>query len=77
MRNKTRNTDFCYIYGVYIVMAALLTALITFNIILYLNVNELQNKVSPQKKTYTAAEKILNSENQIRIKRQFITLKKS
>jgi hypothetical protein len=66
MRNKTRNTDFCYIYGVYIVMAALLTALITFNIILYLNVNELQNKVSTQKKTYTAAEKILNSENQIR-----------
>jgi hypothetical protein len=58
-------------------MAALLTALITFNIILYLNVNELQNKVSTQKKTYTAAEKILNSENQIRKESSVHNIEKS
>ena len=30
IRNNTSETDFCYSYGIYIVMAALLTALIFY-----------------------------------------------
>ena len=54
-----------------------LTAIIGLCVVLYLNVNKLQDIISSANKMGTVAEKILNSENQIRIKRQFITLKKS
>jgi hypothetical protein len=43
IRNKTSKNGFCYSYGIYIVMAALLTALIAFNIALYKRVSEEMN----------------------------------
>jgi hypothetical protein len=40
MKNKKSKTDFCYSYGIYIFMVALLSALIAVNFVLYLHVNK-------------------------------------
>jgi hypothetical protein len=63
IRNKTSKNVFFDSYGIYIVMAALLTALIAFNIALYKRVSELSVMTPSENKTDTPAEKILNSEN--------------
>jgi hypothetical protein len=42
IKNKTSKNDFCYSYGIYIVMAALLTALIALNIALYIRVSKIE-----------------------------------
>jgi hypothetical protein len=58
IRNKTSKNIY-----IYIVTAALLTALIALNIVLYLNVNKQQDMNSSENKTLEAVEAILNSKN--------------
>jgi hypothetical protein len=66
IRNKMSKNDFCYSYGIYIVMAVLSTALIALNIILYYNVSKQVSKlrvmILSKNETDTTAEKILKNE---------------
>jgi hypothetical protein len=48
MRNKNKKVDFCYINGIYIVMAGLLTALIALCILLYLHAIGRYNFITKQ-----------------------------
>jgi hypothetical protein len=58
IKNKTSKNIF-----IFIITASLLTALIALNIVLYLNVNKLQDMNSSENKTLEAVEEILKSKN--------------